>query len=117
MKPATKDYYCIQSLGRVIESRMGGDYAQINLINMRTLQPHTTYLFQSMQNLQLWEPVMQLELNNLTGILTNLRIKTKKKQPLTTRHGVPILNADGVKIHLEVPRAEIEQWLRDRGLL
>jgi hypothetical protein len=117
MKPDTKDFYCIAGLGRVTESRMGGNYAQVDLINMRTLEPHTTYLFQSMMNLEQWEPVMLLELRDLTGILTNLKIKTKKKQPLTTRHGVPILNADGVQIHMEATRAEIDKWLRDKGLL
>ena len=117
MKPDTEDFYCIRKIHPVSESRLGGDYAQLDLINMSTFEPHITYLFQSMMNLEQWESVMQLELNDLTGILTNLRLKTKKKQPLTTRHGVPILNADGVKIHMEAPRAEIDQWLRDRNLL
>jgi len=117
MKHNTKDYYCIRKIHPVTESRLGGDYAQLDLINMNTLEPHITYLFQSMKNLEQWELVMLLELNDLTGILTNLKLKTKKKQPLTTRHGVPILNADGVKIHMEAPRAEINKWLRDRGLL
>ena len=117
MKPDTEDFYCIRKIHPVTESRLGGDYAQVDLVNMNTLQPHITYLFQSMMNLEQWEPVMLLELKDFTGILTNLRLKTKKKQPLTTRHGVPILNADGVKIHMEAPRAEIDQWLRDKDLL
>jgi hypothetical protein len=117
MKPNTKDFYCIRKIHSVTESRLGGDFAQVDLVNMQTLVPHTTYLFQSMMNLEQWEPVMLLELRDLTGILTNLKIKTKKKQPLTTRHGVPILNADGVQIHMEASRAEIDKWLQDRGLL
>lgn len=117
MKPDTEDFYCIRKMGPVTESRLGGDYAQLDLINMRTFEPHVTYLFQNMMNLEQWESVLELERNDKTGILTNLKLKTKKKQPLTTRHGVPILNADNVKIHMEAPRAEIEQWLRDRDLL
>ena len=125
MKPdidTKKDYYCISRLGQVKESRLGGRYAQvdlvqIDLVNMNTLRPYTTYIYENMENIWDWEPVMELELQSQTAILTNLKIKTKRGNPVLTRNDIPVINADGVKIEMTTSRDKIDKWLRDRDLL
>jgi len=120
MQPDTdtkKDYYCIRQMHRVKDSQYGGRFAMIDLVNMNHLEIQDTYLYESMSNNKEWDPVLELETQGKSAILTNLRLKKSRGEIKKSVRGKPLLNADGVKIHMIVPRAEIDQWLQDRGLL
>ena len=120
MKPDTnnrEDFYCIRKMHSVKDSQYGGRFALIDLVNMNNLQIQDTYLYESMSNTEEWDPVLELETQGQSAILTNLRLKKSRGEIKSRVRGKPLLNADGVKIHLVVTRAEIDQWLQEKNLL